>query len=222
MEIGCQGISDASMKTTEERGSSQGHRGRPRAPRQPGARSTLSLRITAELFDRLDFAAKEKGRPLSNEAELRLETSFRDHDIVQRTMVLAYGDKLAAILLIMGALLKEAGPHWHAATTGKFWGDWLSNPYAFDQAFEAVSRIFEVLHPSGTGNRPEQSRDDSSGKPEKLQGRAWADAVLAAIAGRPGFDGPRRVLEPYSPMLDPIAESVRKFFSQTDQAAAEK
>src|SRR5215469_18861107 len=200
----------------------QRHRGRPRTPRLPGTRTTLSLRVTTDLFDRLDAAAKQRGRALSNEAELRLETSFHDQEVVQRTMALAYGDKLAAILLTIAVLLKEAGPYWHATTTGQLWGDWLTNPYAFEHATEAVNRVFEALHPDRAANAPEQSGDDSPGISDKLRGRAWADFALAAIAGLPGFDGPRRALAPYSPMLDPIADSVRKFLDQSSSDQAEK
>src|SRR5262245_17088828 len=58
----------------------QPHRGRPTTSRQQGMRSTLSLRVTAELFKHLDDAAKAKGRPLSQEAEMLLEHGVRDEE----------------------------------------------------------------------------------------------------------------------------------------------
>jgi hypothetical protein len=55
--------------------------GRPTRPPKPGERVTLGLRVTAELKNRIEAAANEKGRSLSQEAEFRLERSFDREDI---------------------------------------------------------------------------------------------------------------------------------------------
>jgi hypothetical protein len=50
--------------------------GRPTKPPKPGERVTLGLRVTPEIKNKLEKAAMEKGRSLSQEAEFRLERSF--------------------------------------------------------------------------------------------------------------------------------------------------
>jgi hypothetical protein len=53
--------------------------GRPRKPGVPGQRSALGLRVTWEIKERLDAAARANGRSQSQEAEARIEWSF-DHE----------------------------------------------------------------------------------------------------------------------------------------------
>jgi len=57
-------------------------RGRPPLPEGHARRATIALRATAELRTRLGEAALASGRSLSQEAELRLENSFRDDEIL--------------------------------------------------------------------------------------------------------------------------------------------
>jgi hypothetical protein len=55
--------------------------GRPIKPGVSGARVSLGLRVTGDTKSRLDNAALASGRSQSQEAELRLEQSFRDDRI---------------------------------------------------------------------------------------------------------------------------------------------
>lgn len=48
-------------------------------------RGTFSFRVTAELRAKLEAAAAEAGKPVSEEIEARLETSFRDPTIIHAT-----------------------------------------------------------------------------------------------------------------------------------------
>ena len=54
--------------------------GRPKRQPNPGERVPLGLRVTPELKTRLDDAANQSGRSQSQEAELRLEQSFRQDE----------------------------------------------------------------------------------------------------------------------------------------------
>ena len=63
-------------------------RGRPTKPPVPGERVPLSLRVTAEIKDELEQAAIQSGRSLSQEAELRLQTSFEREFILKSLRVL--------------------------------------------------------------------------------------------------------------------------------------
>lgn len=49
-----------------------------------GDRVPLGLRVTAEMKIRLDQAAIQSGRSQSQEAEFRLERSFREDEIIDR------------------------------------------------------------------------------------------------------------------------------------------
>lgn len=61
--------------------------GRPMKPPTPGERTPLGLRVTAETKRKLEAAAIESGRSLSQEAELRLEQSFEREWIVKSLQV---------------------------------------------------------------------------------------------------------------------------------------
>jgi hypothetical protein len=131
--------------------------GRPRSARARGQRSTLSLRITAELFELLDQAAKAKGRPLSQEAELRLEYAARDERRLGDTLALPYGPQLAGLIELLATVLRDVGPQaafkaaslaGGPATLDDVYG-WMNNPFAYDQAVKAAMLAFEAFRPEG-------------------------------------------------------------------------
>jgi hypothetical protein len=72
--------------------------GRPTKPPTPGERVPLSLRVTAEIRERLEKAAVEKGRSLSQEAEL-VERSFDREELLPEVLTLAYGKSMADVLI---------------------------------------------------------------------------------------------------------------------------
>ena len=61
--------------------------GRPMKPPTPGERTPLGLRVTAETKRRIEAAAIESGRSISQEAELRLEQSFEREWMLKRLQV---------------------------------------------------------------------------------------------------------------------------------------
>jgi hypothetical protein len=81
-------------------GSSKRKVGRPPVDRKP-----LSLRVTPTIRDRLDAAAEQNGRSISQEAEFRLERSFDHQDLLNEVLEFAYGRSIADHLLTIG---KEA------------------------------------------------------------------------------------------------------------------
>lgn len=56
--------------------------GRPRKGCELGERMALGLRVTAEAKAKLEKAADESGRSQSQEAEARLERTFRDDEVL--------------------------------------------------------------------------------------------------------------------------------------------
>jgi TraY domain len=59
-------------------------RGRPVKPAVEGERTPLSLRVSSTVKGLLEAAAQEAGRSLSQEAELRLESSFERDWLLKR------------------------------------------------------------------------------------------------------------------------------------------
>jgi TraY domain len=76
--------------------------GRPVVEAAPGVRAGLSLRVTAELKTELEEAAESNGRSLSQEAEFRLERTFANQSLLDDVLTLAYGDRLAKLLMQIG------------------------------------------------------------------------------------------------------------------------
>src|SRR5690349_1680838 len=106
--------------------------GRP--PRQPeaGERFQVSFRVTPELKQRLDRARKHSGRSQSQEAEHRLEMSFQTADLLSDALALAYGPKLAGLLVLIGDAMQVYG--WYSS---KLWketrarGEWMDMTGAY-------------------------------------------------------------------------------------------
>jgi len=63
-----------------------GRRGRPPLPRSHGKRHQIGLRVTAALRKQLELKAAESERSMSQEAEIRLEQSFRDEQHIVREL----------------------------------------------------------------------------------------------------------------------------------------
>src|SRR6478735_1716299 len=76
--------------------------GRPVVEAAPGVRAGLSLRVTSELKTELEEAAESNGRSLSQEAEFRLERTFANQSLLDDVLTLAYGDRLAKLLIHIG------------------------------------------------------------------------------------------------------------------------
>jgi hypothetical protein len=73
--------------------------GRPTKPPKPGARVSLGLRVTSEIKEKLDAAARRTGRSQSQEAEIRLERSFE-----REGLVMSRGDVWASVGIHKGSL----------------------------------------------------------------------------------------------------------------------
>ena len=89
--------------------------GRPPKGPYEDKRKTLSTRITSNLRTRLEEAAEETGRSLSQEIEFRLEQSFKDDEAVHEALG---GKHVYALMRLLGSavLIIETG-------TDKRWRD---------------------------------------------------------------------------------------------------
>jgi hypothetical protein len=92
---------------------------------QPGTRAALGLRVTYAVKNQLDVAAKQNGRTQSQEAEVRLENSFRNERVLDEVIDLHFGHANGDLLLsVFGAVLSAATEAWR---TQSHTGDWIDD-----------------------------------------------------------------------------------------------
>jgi hypothetical protein len=112
-------------------------RGRPRArkPKQ-GDRVSLGLRVTAEMKLRLDDAAAKSGRSQSQEAELRLERSFREEEALGGRAMRELGDLMRATFAFVAK--RTANTSGNAEWTAN---DWIADQECYRAAAVDVCRV---------------------------------------------------------------------------------
>jgi hypothetical protein len=158
--------------------------GRPVKAVPAGQRASLGLKVTSEIKQRLDGAARANGRTQSQEAEARLEQSFRDEDLLPQILDLAYGRQTAALLMLLGRSIRDASSHAAFDAEGSLASaeNWMNHPWAYQQAWEATRRIFDVFRPSSEPLAPRSRK----GLPQPVRaalnnlGCGIAEGVIAA------------------------------------------
>jgi hypothetical protein len=136
-------------------------RGRPALPAEKAKRHAVGIRTTKEIKDLLQEAADSSGRSLAQECELRLERSL----ISDREATMYGRSSLALAEIVSRAMLRAGDIAMYFATEGRtaFGGDWTSDPFAFNQARQAVDAIFAAIAPDGSpvlqGHSPEFAAD---------------------------------------------------------------
>jgi hypothetical protein len=174
-----------------------GQRGRPTKPAKEGEKTTLSLRVTPEMKSRLEEAGIAAGRNLSQEAEMRLEWSFRQQDLLNDTLNLTYGRPLSGLVQTIGRVMQHAGTAAAFMATKSLNGaaDWLNNSYGFEQAVQAVATVLEAARPERCLAPPDAK---TTGRPKVTQlsvdaskrlGEEAAVALLRDIASMTMTDG---------------------------------
>jgi hypothetical protein len=123
--------------------------GRPRRRLSSGERVMMSFRVPPELKQTMDRSAAENGRSTAQEIEIRLAQTVAS---LPQTMVANYRPALAAILLLLGRLMRRTGQRAMFEQTQNITkiDDWIFDSYAFDQVCWAVSTLMEGLHPPGS------------------------------------------------------------------------
>ena len=112
-------------------------------PTEPGKRVSLGLKVTSEMKDRIDRAAKKSGRTQSQEAELRLELSFLiDADVAQSPKLMAIGRLVPTAFGLAGAraAAERGHPGWEPR-------EWMQDEYCYKSATLAVGQMLQSLAP---------------------------------------------------------------------------
>jgi hypothetical protein len=145
----------------------------------------FSTRITADLREALETAAKTSGHSISQEVEHRLRRSFLN----DREITSVFGNRRNyAVLKMISALMEIMRP----AVPWSFSGvdsdaaagtdpqkDWLDDPYAFDQLLKAVSGVMEELRPLGPPVAPLSNNPIENFANETEGSRRAADLLFA-------------------------------------------
>jgi hypothetical protein len=131
--------------------------------------------VTLSLKEKLDRAASDSGRSQSQEAELRLEQSFRDQRLIEDSVLeMVYGRQLAGMLLMIGyaarSAIRSATYDEVAVAIGE--ANWLSDSFAFEQFASVVKTAVDGLRPKGD-NGPEGI--------ETRIGKLSAQAILSGV-----------------------------------------
>ena len=194
--------------------------GRPRSAEQARAGEYVGFRAPKELKDRLEHAAAAANRSLSTEAQVRLEHSFVREEHFGEALSVAYGEGVAALLLIIGDVINAGGryaiavrfsmPSLVAAIRRN--GDiWLNEPYAFEQAKQAVLQVLDLARPDGEPVPPSRAAmppDEQNLDPMKLGGRVANEIVDELLQ-------PRSAPNPSSAHLQRIQEEAQAIIAKT-------
>lgn len=193
--------------------------GRPRKAPTPGERMSLGLKVSPETKALLDAAASQSGRTQSQEAELRLENSFRDQRLFEQTMELAYGRQLGGFLMLLGRVVHDTATQCAFASSRTLAAidDPLSDPFAFDQTARAIHYLLEAVRPEGEPVIPPPWAKDASLRviAEKM-GPGFATGALEAIknAERGGGIG-----DWAKPIRALVGEAFRNRIRELDQSS---
>lgn len=187
--------------------------GRPTSAPKKGEKATISIRVTPQLKARLDRASTASDRSLSQEAELRLEQTFRDQDALLSAMELAYGQSLAGLLQVVGAVMHGTGPaagvlaapDAQAAQRASSMGEWIEIPWARRMVRDAADMILDGM----LGRRSEEAEGPLGGEFDTRFGVDVAWHYLRALGLAETADQ-----TPISPDLKAWAERVRPLLSR--------
>jgi predicted transcriptional regulator len=121
---------------------------------EPGERFQMGIRVTRQLKHRLEEAAEVGGRSQSQEAEMRLQSSFDRQDLLPDVLTLAFGGskEIAELLTMVGGAFLVAGEA--VASTGRMrehlkGRHWILEPAVCEIALEAAHTVLEAYRPAG-------------------------------------------------------------------------
>jgi hypothetical protein len=134
----------------------------------PDKSAVLSTRITPELRQALDAAAKASGRTLSQEIEVRLRYAFAEHPKID--------PQTSGVLEILGLLMTQLrNPKAKDPQTAR----WFSDRYVFHQAVAAAVTVLNMFRPKGVPaiNMPRDARIGEG----RYQAASFAEALVADL-----------------------------------------
>jgi hypothetical protein len=108
-----------------------------------GKAKTINTRVTPDLRDWLEMAAKKSGRSLSQEIETRLRRTFREEEDLAKQFGSADAARVfTAIAQTLNMMRNPKNPD----------VDWLHDPYAFALAADAINATLYLVRPKEATN----------------------------------------------------------------------
>jgi len=108
-----------------------------------GKAKTINTRVTPDLRDWLEMAAKKSGRSLSQEIETRLRRTFREEEDLAKQFGSADAARVfTAIAQTLNMMRNPKNPD----------ADWLHDPYAFTLAADAINATLYLVRPKEATN----------------------------------------------------------------------
>ena len=123
--------------------------GRPTKEPAAGTRQSLGLKVTPKTKALLDSATKLSGRTQSQEAEFRIENSFRDLNVLEAALELAFGQRTAGLLLLMGMAVRRGA---NAVAPNEYQANqdhWLDDPDVFLEVEKLLHCVLGYHAPEG-------------------------------------------------------------------------
>jgi hypothetical protein len=172
------------MKGASSRG------GRPKKPVPAGTRTQIGIRVGADVKRLLDAAITESGRTQSQEAELRIDLTFRAQELLDQALEMTFGRQLAGLLLTLGRTISVTGRRGAFEATRSFeeMDRWMANPYAFNQVVEAVNEILTAFRPTGSTEFPKFKHAIRTAISPDYWGRDVAAGALSAVKDPEGVN----------------------------------
>jgi predicted transcriptional regulator len=176
-------------------------------PRIHGKRTPLGLRVTKELKQRLDEAAKASGRSQSQEAELRLEKTFEAQNAVFDALDLWLGRRLTGLVLAIAQTAQITGTRSRAISGWDYFATeaWPDDPYAYDQVVQGITYLLEQFRPKGNVKLRPQARSQFAFLPEQSlyqMGEGFAENLLATREQRNNLRVPDMIADAIWKRLD--------------------
>jgi hypothetical protein len=133
---------------------------KPGRPPDPVQRVPLSLRVTPQVKGHLDALSSASGRSISQEAELRLEQSFRTEQQAWQPLEAAFGARQAGLMLIIGRLMYAAGAMAFDYKPGLHpFSKWMDQHNASENVRDAVSHFLTKMIPAAAGQPVRDEKD---------------------------------------------------------------
>ena len=148
-----------------------GKRGPEPKSKHGGKTQVLSTRIMPDIRAKLDEAAKESGRPLSEEIARRLRRTFEEDERISDN----FGDRQTYMLMQAIALAIRWQSGFPATRPIEHW---LNDPGLFDQAVETINRMLEAIRPAG---EPARRFDEKIAAAVDFQSKQIASMILLEI-----------------------------------------
>jgi hypothetical protein len=160
--------------------------------RKESATAEIKTRLKETLRAKLEKAAKRRGVSMNSELVDRLEQTFAADDMLAAAEDRAYPEHLAPIVTLIGDVMRGTGER---AMTDALPSDlarsWLDDPYAYDQAVQAVMAVLEAFRPPGDPHRLRDGTDATQHGFRRDRGLIVAAGTMTVVkSGRFIFETP--------------------------------